>query len=48
MLALGQTPDLADMARAIDRWVGSSCMMAELASDFAFVAVEPSAASYGW
>jgi hypothetical protein len=46
MLAQGQTPDLGDTARAINRWVGSSCTTAELAADFAFVAVEPAAASY--
>jgi hypothetical protein len=46
MLAGGLTPDLADVAKAIDRWVGSSCTTAELAADFAFVEVEPRAASY--
>ncbi len=46
VLAHGQTPDLTDTARAISRWVGSSCTTAELASDFAFVAAEPAAASY--
>lgn len=46
MLGQGQTADLADMARAIDRWVGSGCTTAELDSEFAFVNVEPSAAAY--
>jgi hypothetical protein len=46
MLAQGRTPDLDQMARAINRWVDSSCTTAELASEFAFVEVEPAAASY--
>jgi hypothetical protein len=45
-LAEGSTPSLTDLARAIDRWVGSDCTTAELASEFEFVAPEPEAAVY--
>lgn len=46
MLAQGQTPNLTDMAKAINRWVGSSCTTAELALDFPFVEVEPKAVAF--
>ena len=46
VLAYGRTQDLGDAARAINRWVGSECTMAGLASDFDFVSVEPHAESY--
>ncbi len=46
MLAQGRTPKLVDMARAINRWVGSSCTTAELASEFGFVIVDPCAGVY--
>jgi hypothetical protein len=45
-LAQGKTPNLSDAARAISRWVSSSCTTAELASGFAFVAVRAEAAGY--
>jgi Family of unknown function (DUF6193) len=45
-LAHGSTPSLTDLARAIDRWVGSACTTAELASEFGFVAPKPEAAGY--
>jgi hypothetical protein len=46
MLAQGQTPDLADVASAINRWVSSSSTTGELSSEFTFVVVEPRAAAY--
>jgi hypothetical protein len=46
MLAQGRTSNLTVTAEAINRWVGSSCTTAELASDFAFVEVEPKAAVF--
>jgi hypothetical protein len=46
MLAQGRTQHLAEMARAIDRWVASSCSTADLAAAFPFVAVEQKAAAY--
>jgi hypothetical protein len=46
MLAQGQTPHLAEMARAIDKWVASDCSTGDLAAAFRFVAVEPEAAAY--
>jgi hypothetical protein len=46
MLAQGQTPLLDEMARAIDKWVASSCGTADLAATFRFVAVEPRASAY--
>jgi hypothetical protein len=45
-LAQGQTPDLAGVAGAIDRWITSGCTTSELVSGFDFVTVEPSAAAY--
>jgi hypothetical protein len=45
-LAHGATPTLVDLARAIDRWVGSDCTTAELAAAFGFVTPEPRAAVY--
>ena len=45
-LAKGQTPDLIDMARAIDKWIGSNCTTAELANAFSFVAASSSASAY--
>jgi hypothetical protein len=45
-LAQGQTPRLDETARAIDKWVASSCSTADLAAAFRFVAVEPKAAAY--
>jgi hypothetical protein len=46
MLAQGQTPHLAEVARAIDKWVASSCSTADLAAAFRFVTVEPEAEAY--
>jgi len=46
MLAQGRTPRLTELARAIDKWVASSCSTADLAAAFSFVAVEPKAAAY--
>jgi hypothetical protein len=45
-LAKGQTPRLDETARAIDKWVASSCSTADLAAAFRFVVVEPKAAAY--
>jgi hypothetical protein len=45
-LAKGQTPRLDETARAIDKWVTSSCSTADLATAFRFVVVEPKAAAY--
>src|SRR5262245_14438243 len=45
-LAHGATPELKDMARAIDKWIASGCSTGELASVFRFVQVEPTAAAY--
>jgi hypothetical protein len=46
MLARGQTPDLDETARAIDKWVASCCSTADLAAAFRFVAVEQAATAY--
>lgn len=45
-LAHGATPDIQDMAAAIDRWVVSGCSTGELARDFCFVQAEAYAATY--
>jgi hypothetical protein len=46
MLATGRTSDLENVARAIDRWVGSNCGTGDMTSAFDFVKAEPSAWSY--
>jgi hypothetical protein len=46
MLARGQTPDLEEAARAIDRWATSNCLSAELAAAYKFVTVENGAQVY--
>lgn len=46
MLAQGQTPHLAEMARALDKWVASSCTTADLAAAFNFVSIEEKATAY--
>lgn len=45
-LAHGATPDMQDMANAIDNWIASCCSTGELARSFRFVQVEPTAAAY--
>src|SRR5687768_16913520 len=45
-LAHGATPALTDLARAINRWVGSACTTAALAAEFGFVTPEPRAGVY--
>ena len=46
MLARGKTPDLDLAARAMDRWIGSSCGTGDLAAAFDFVEPTKSARSY--
>jgi len=46
VLAHGRTPQLPEMARAIDKWVASSCTSADLAAAFAFVVPEQKAVVY--
>ena len=46
LLAQAQSPHLPDVARAIDKWLSSSCGAAELGAAFDFVAVESRAAIY--
>jgi hypothetical protein len=45
-LAHGATPEILDMARAIDQWIASGCSTGQLASAFPFVQVESTAAAY--
>jgi hypothetical protein len=45
-LAHGSTRSLTRLARAIDRWVGSDCAVAALASEWRFVRPAPLAAVY--
>ncbi len=45
-LLRGVTPTLVDLARVIDRWVGSDCTTAELSAAFEFVTPETRAAVY--
>jgi len=40
ILAHGATPDIAEVAHAINRWVGSNCATSVLASNYGFVAVK--------
>jgi hypothetical protein len=46
MLAHGQTPHVAEMARAIDKWVASNCSTSGLAAAFNFVAIAEKAPAY--
>ena len=46
MLAKGRIPHLAEMTRAIDMWVSSSCSSTDLAAAFSFVSVEEKAPVY--
>jgi hypothetical protein len=45
-LAKGKTKDLIEMARAIDKWIGSNCTAAELANAFLFVEASSAASAY--
>jgi len=45
-LAHGATPEIQDMARAIDKWIASGCSTGELVSAFRFVQVKSTAAAY--
>ena len=42
----GATPDLAELAKAINRWVGSDCTAATLGSEFEFVTPDKRAVVY--
>jgi hypothetical protein len=46
VLAHGSTPNLAEAATAINRWVGSAGTSTELAAAFPFVVVKPAAAFF--
>lgn len=46
LLAHGETPEMHDMASAIDRWIGDGCSTGELASAFRFIQVQPTASAY--
>jgi hypothetical protein len=46
MLAQGQTPDLSEVARVLDRWITSNCKTSELSAAFGFVRAEDKAAAY--
>lgn len=46
MLAQAKTPDLAEAAGAIDRWVGTDCKTTDLAAAFPCVTVESKAAGF--
>lgn len=46
MLAKGQTANLSEMARAIDKWIGSSCSTDELRASFDCVTIDPNAQAY--
>lgn len=45
-LARGSTPFLIEVARAVDRWIGSSCTARELAASFPFVTADGDAHIY--
>ncbi len=45
-LATGRSPHLDEVARAIDRWVGSSCTTAESTATFSFVTATEIAVAY--